>query len=145
MGKTSWPYVWGGETESRPQQVSRRPNATDWDRMLAEMATDRTQILNQTIGITVALPPKTPISVSNEGLRAANCENYPQVIGLVDKNQNIQVSGIFETSGLIIGSIYYLNGSTISTIPPETGYLVQIGRAWTATELILSISRPIRL
>lgn len=140
-----WPLIWDGSTEQRPATAYRSPNAQDWEQLLAELRADRHNIIrNQFINYDTGLPNGTPISSTASGLVAADYVTNPLTIGIVEGTV-IKVSGAFLTENLIPGSIYYLGNQEITTMPPETGWLVEIGVALDAATLLLNIRRPIRL
>jgi hypothetical protein len=79
-----------------------------------------------------------------EGPAIASYLGPHQVIGLAVGNQ-IQVSGLVDLENLIIESVYYLGHHQITATPPTSGWLVEIGIAWSTTQLALRIRRPIKL
>lgn len=136
--KSVWPAIWRGRT---PTQY-RRPNAEDWQQLLAELRADRTNIQIEDPYIETYLNPGKPISRS---LNAAHYVDDPYVIGIAKTEHTLQVSGIIELVGLIPESLYFLGQGEITTIPPQTGYLVQIGQSISSTQLVLDIRQPIKL
>jgi hypothetical protein len=46
---------------------------------------------------------------------------------------------------LSVGNILYLNGTSISIVPPSTGFRIQVGEVLSSTSVYMRISEPILL
>jgi len=87
---------------------------------------------------------------------ANSTEDIAHVAGFANQTQTsgnqiqILVAGTLPTSGLSVGSHYYLSASTtgaITTTPPSGAgkYVTYVGQAVTATKLSIQLTTPIKL
>ena len=154
--------VWDGESKSR--QVSRyaAPDADDWKRIIKEVAkTQKVVIENSNVYSNVA---GETILVGQPLILESNIQlagNSFEVIGLSIVNCSIGENCIYITQGrlslsdwtniintnkLVPGKPYFLaDVGKLASVVPNSGAIVQVGRAQDEETLSVSIETPIYL
>ena len=86
-------------------------------------------------------------AIANDTVDKATCIGFAQTSKLTGETVRCLTHGQLATSGLTAGSDYYLSssgsGGVVTTPPSGAGnYLVRVGRASSATQLIVKIEAP---
>lgn len=89
-------------------------------------------------------------AVANDTEDKANVVGFAQTAKLAGELVRVVIVGVLPTSGLSPGEIYYLSAGgagAITTTPPSTAghYVVRVGEAASAAELIIQLEPPIKL
>jgi hypothetical protein len=86
-------------------------------------------------------------AIANDTVDKASCIGFAETSKSTGETVRCVTHGQLASSGLTVGSDYYLSGSSsggITTTPPSGSgnYLVRVGRASSTTQLIVKIEAP---
>ena len=93
---------------------------------------------------------KVGLAVANDTFDKANVVGFAETGKLSGEQVRVLIVGVLPTTGLTLGSIYYLSAGTpglILSAPPSTAghYVTRVGEASSSTQLILQLEPPIQL
>ena len=94
--------------------------------------------------------------ITSNGKKAdsSNIAHINKVCGIIIENTNAGFTGTFIRNGSEVtnpawtwtsGAVIYLNGTTLSTVAPTSGFSQRIGTAKTATTLLIELSETVLL
>ena len=86
-------------------------------------------------------------AIANDTVDKAGCIGFAETSKLTGETVRVLTHGQLATSGLTVGSDYYLSDSSaggITTTPPSGSgkYLVRVGRASSTSQLIVKLEAP---
>jgi len=159
--------IWDGSSKTRlDPSVYRAPDGADWNRLLKEIQYIQLEIKEGDIYTNISndfIYIGQPVVLDHNNQLTRARKSNPEVLGisLVEvkpgKNTVYMVNGRLQledwiqvtgTSTLISGAYYYLsmtNFGMITSLPPDIGIIVEIGRAQSNKLLSINLKTPLYL
>lgn len=150
--------IWDGLSPTRPTDRYAAPDGADWNELVKQLQACQGAaygVREFTFG--QAMLVGQPFYIAPTGLAyPAQATDFPDALGFVTgDSQGITYGSVTRTdwtpitgvSALIPGAVYFLSNSTgmISTSPPASGHVVELGHAISETEFEVKINPPVRL
>ena len=108
----------------------------------------------QSVTATANIPAFSPVISTGKVADSSNpSQSFGRVIGVASAAISSGSAGQVITSGLVTNPLWswttgdpiFVNGTSLASTPPSSGFVQQIGTALTPTSIVVSITDPVLL